>query len=170
VNIGVAIGLEGQELESVRVAALLHDIGKIGVTDHVLRKPGPLTNEEFELVRRHPALGAEILSSITLFGPQALIVRHHHERWDGRGYPDRLTAEESPLASRILQVADSIDAMLMDRTYKFGYSVEKMLGELERRAGTQYDPAIASAAAAWCGANPDRLILPNRNAEILISA
>ena len=163
-NLAGALGLPAMMVESIRVASLLHDIGKIGVPDHILTKPGPLTDEEFEYIRRHPALGANILSSITLFEAEAKLVQHHHETWDGKGYPDGLTGEESPLASRIIQVADSMDAMLMERTYKSGYPVKKMLAELERCAGTQFDPRIAAVAVQWCRANPDKLILPGRDA------
>jgi putative two-component system response regulator len=162
VNIAVALGLSGPELESVHIAALLHDIGKIGVPDYILTKPGPLTDEEFQYIRRHPALGADILASITMFGKEAQLVRYHHEMWNGKGYPSGLTGEESPFASRIIQVADSMDAMLMDRTYKKGYSAEKMIGELERCAGTQFDPQIAAVAIRWCRSNPDKLILAGK--------
>ena len=162
VNLAGALGLPAATVESIRVASLLHDIGKIGVPDYILTKPGPLTDEEFERIRRHPSLGSEILASITLFSEEAKLIRHHHERWDGKGYPDGLTGEESPLASRIIQVADCIDAMLMERTYKKGYPVEKMIGELIRCAGAQFAPKIAAAAVQWCRRNPDKLILPDR--------
>jgi HD-GYP domain-containing protein (c-di-GMP phosphodiesterase class II) len=162
-NIATALGLLGPALESTRVASVLHDIGKIGVPDHILTKPGPLTDEEFQYIRRHPALGSDILVSITLFGNEAKLVRYHHERWDGKGYPDGLTGEESPLVSRIIQVADSIDAMLMERTYKKGYTVEKMLAELARCAGTQFDPRIAAAALAWCRSHREALFLPEKS-------
>jgi putative nucleotidyltransferase with HDIG domain len=161
-NIARALGLTGAALESVRVAALLHDIGKIGVPDQILTKPGPLTDAEFQYIRRHPALGADILASITMFGAEAHLVRHHHERWDGKGYPDGLTGEETPLGSRIILVADSMDAMLMARTYKHGYPVDRMLDELVRCAGTQFDPRIADAAVRWGRGNPDKLVLPGR--------
>ncbi len=163
VSIATAMGLSGPALESARIAALLHDIGKIGVPDHILTKAGPLTDEEFEYIRRHPALGSDILASITLFGNEARLVRHHHEKWDGKGYPDGLTGEESPLISRIIQVADCIDAMLMERTYKKGYPVETMLFELTRFAGTQFDPKIAAAAMAWCQSHLDELFLPGKS-------
>jgi len=164
-NIGQGLGLQGQDLESLRVASLLHDVGKIGVPDQILRKPGSLTDEEFQHIRRHPALGAEILASITMFGREAFLVRHHHERWDGKGYPDGLVGEESPLAARIIQVADCIDAMLMERTYKKGYAPEKMIGELTRCAGTQFDPQLAAVAVQWSRDNPDKLILPKPSRE-----
>ncbi len=163
VALGTALGLTPIELESLRVAALLHDVGKIGTPDRILTKAGKLTDEEFEYIHRHPALGADILANITVFGREAELVRHHHERWDGTGYPDGLTGEETPLASRIMCVADCMDAMLMERTYRECYPVEKMLGELERCAGTQFDPKIAAVAVQWCRRNPDKLMLPDRS-------
>ena len=163
VNIAAAMGLSGPALESTRIASLLHDIGKIGVSDHILTKSGPLTDEEFRHISRHPALGSDILANITLFSDEANLVRYHHERWDGKGYPDGLAGEESPLISRIIQVADSIDAMLMERTYKKGYPVDTMLGELVRCAGTQFDPKIAAAALAWCRSHRESLFLPGKN-------
>jgi len=160
VNLAAAIGMTAAEIESVRVAALLHDIGKIGVPDYILTKPGPLTEVEYQLVSRHPALGADILSHISAFAVEAGLVRHHHERWDGRGYPDGLAGSQTPTASRIIQIADSIDAMLMERTYKNGYPVEVMLDELCRCSGTQFDPDLAAIAGRWCRGNRDKLILP----------
>ena len=165
VGLGAALGLPPVELESLRVASLLHDIGKIGVPDRILTKAGKLTDEEFEYIRGHPALGAAILAKITVFGREAELVRHHHERWDGKGYPDRLAGEESPLASRIIMVADSVDAMLMARSYKDAYPVEKVLDELRRCAGAQFDPQIAAAAVDWCDAHRDELILPAQPEE-----
>lgn len=161
-NLAAAIGLSGPALESTRVASLLHDIGKIGVPDSILTKPGPLTDEEFLYISRHPALGSDILASITLFSAEAKLIRYHHERWDGRGYPHGLAGEETPLISRIIQVADCIDAMLMERTYKKGYPVDTMLGELVRCAGTQFDPKIAATAMAWCQSHRESLFLPGK--------
>ena len=166
VHLAKAMGCPDSLVESIHTAALLHDVGKIGVPDHILTKPGPLTQQEFEYIRRHPALGADILANITLFGVEAQLVRHHHERWDGKGYPDGLRGEESPLGSRIIHVADSIDAMLMERTYKSRYPVEKMMDELVRCADTQFDPKIAAAAVQWCRMHPDKLILPGKTPEI----
>ncbi len=157
-NLAEALGLSGAALESTRVAALLHDIGKIGVPDYILTKPGPLTEDEFQYISRHPALGSDILASITLFSAEAKLVRYHHERWDGKGYPDGLAGEETPLISRIIQVSDCIDAMLMERTYKKGYPIDTMLGELVRCAGTQFDPKIAATALAWCQSHRESLL------------
>jgi len=164
-SFAVALGLPGVHVESIRIAALLHDIGKIGVPDHILTKAGPLTEDEFAYVRRHPTLGADIVSKIRVFHAEAQLVRHHHERWDGRGYPDGLAGEESPVGARIIQVSDCIDAMLMERPYKRKYPVEKMLDELVRCAGTQFDPGITAVAVEWCRVHPSRLILPGRNAD-----
>ena len=150
--------------ESVRTAALLHDVGKIGVPDEILTKPGPLTDEEFDLIRQHPILGAQILGNIPQFSVERLLVRHHHERWDGRGYPDGLAGDGIPLGARLLHVVDAIDAMLMSRTYKEPYPVEKVLDELDRGTGSQFDPHLASQAVRWCQERTDRLILPTRAA------
>jgi putative nucleotidyltransferase with HDIG domain len=167
VHLSRAMGTGGEQIESFRVAALLHDVGKIGVPDAVLTKTGPLAPEEFEYIRRHPAVGADILSHFAVFAAEAHLVRHHHERWDGKGYPDGLTGEESPTGARIIHVADCIDAMLMDRSYKSAYPVEKMLDELARCAGSQFDPAVAARACRWCRDNPRLLILPGVTLEDL---
>ena len=159
------MGATARMMETVRIAALLHDIGKIGVPDCVLTKAGSLTDEEFELIRRHPVLGADILSNITLFAHEAMVVRHHHENWDGSGYPDELVGEEIPWAARVINVADSMDAMLMERTYKDPYTVDRMLGELRICSGSQFEPAIAAVAIEWCEGNMEKLILPNRPIE-----
>ncbi len=161
-TIGEAMGLGGEELESLRAASLLHDVGKIGVPDHILTKPGPLTAKEFKHIRRHPALGEAILSKITAFKREAMVIRYHHERWDGAGYPDRLAGEGIPKLSRLICVADCMDAMLMTRTYKESYTPEKMIGELTCCASTQFDPEIAAAAVGWCRENLDELILPDK--------
>ena len=169
VDLSAALGGDANVQETVRIAALLHDVGKIGVPDHILTKPGKLTNEEFEHIRRHPTLGSDILSNITLFGEHAMAVRHHHEKWDGSGYPEQLAAEEIPWISRIINIADSMDAMLMQRTYKDSYSIDKMLGELQRCAGTQFDPEMAVVAVAWCNQNTDKLFLHNKAMDMLVA-
>jgi len=164
-NLAKILLVRPEAIESIRIASLLHDIGKIGVPDRILTKPGKLTEAEFEHIRRHPALGADILANIPLFAREAQLVRHHHETWDGRGYPDGLVGEDVPLGSRIIGVADSMDAMLMARSYKKKYLVEKMLGELARCSGSQFDPQIAAAAVQWSRANSNKLILPGRTGE-----
>ena len=139
-------------------------VGKIGVPDHILTKAGVLTAEEFQTIRLHPALGAEILGTIGLFKAESALVKHHHERWDGQGYPDGLSGVEIPLGARVIAVADCIDAMLMERTYKKSYSVERMLDEITRCAGTQFDSKIAVAARAWCQSHREALFLPGKTA------
>jgi response regulator RpfG family c-di-GMP phosphodiesterase len=151
-------------LESIRTASLLHDCGKIGVSDQVLTKPGSLTDEEFALIKRHPTVGSQIISQIAAFGTEAELVRCHHERWDGRGYPAGLVAEQIPLGARIIHVADAIDAMLMERTYKRAYPVSKVIEELQRCCGTQFDPQVAETAEAMCRETPDVLIRPSEAA------
>jgi len=168
-NFAEYMSLSAPMVESIRVAALLHDIGKIGVPDHILTKPGALTEEEFAMVRKHPVLGVEILSNISMFATETLLVRSHHEHWDGNGYPDGLTAEEIPLGGRIIGIADALDAMLMKRVYKKPFSVDRALGELERCSGTQFDPRVASAALDWCHMFPNKLILPSAERAVALS-
>ena len=158
------VGVSQPLSESIRVATMLHDIGKIGVPDSILTKPGPLTEAEFEHIHKHPKLGWEILKQISLFSDEAVLVRHHHERWDGGGYPDGISGEDIPLGARILNVADSIDAMLMPRTYKDAYPIEKMLAELVDCANTQFDPDLAALSVDWCKSYPADLILPSSRA------
>jgi len=121
-------------------AALLHDVGKIGVPDAILRKPGKLTEEEFKAVRQHPTMGVALVSTVA--GIEAMLdaVRHHHERWDGKGYPAGLTGIETPLMARLMAVADAFSAMTMDRPYRQGMNSQKALSILEAGAGTQWDP------------------------------
>ncbi|MCY2924713.1 MAG: HD domain-containing protein [Planctomycetota bacterium] len=158
VHLARHMGLPEVEVELVRVAALLHDIGKIGVPDSVLTKPGPLTPEEFALIQAHPAQGAEILRHISVFADEALLVRHHHESWSGAGFPDGLAGEAIPRGARLINVADSIDAMLMQRTYKAPCSVAFVEGELTRCAGEQFDPGIVRAALEWFTPRQSRLV------------
>jgi response regulator RpfG family c-di-GMP phosphodiesterase len=155
-----ALQVPQQLRQAIRLAALVHDVGKIGVPDRVLTKAGPLTEEELNIMRRHPAVGADILGFVADFDVEVHIVRHHHEAWNGSGYPDRLVGEEAPLGSRIIHMADAMDAMLMRRSYREAYPVEKMIDELIRCAGTQFDPRIAAAAVLWCRHNAEKLVLP----------
>jgi response regulator RpfG family c-di-GMP phosphodiesterase len=159
-HLGRAAGLAEDLVESIRTAALLHDVGKIGIPDHILTKPGRLTSKEFSHVRRHPMLGFQILQNISVFSVEAKLVRHHHENWDGSGYPDGLAGEAIPRGARIINLADSIDAMLMKRTYKDAYSVPKMLEEIQRGSGTQFEPQLAQVALNWCRNHSNLLILP----------
>lgn len=146
VEIGWLAGLTLQELEVVKKSALLHDIGKIGVRDSVLLKEGRLTDEEFDMIKRHPATGEKILKQIEPADAMAELlpgVRSHHERYDGKGYPDGLAGENIPLLGRIIAIADAFDAMTSDRPYRRGMSVEQALGILKEGCGTQWDPVLA---------------------------
>ncbi len=149
-HLAKALGLDRDTVESLRAACLLHDIGKIAVPQHVLAKPGPLTDEERECLQRHPQLGAEILAATALFAREAELVRHHHERWDGRGYPDGLAGEDIPLPARVIHIADSIDGMLTPRFHRDAAGPDETIARLQRNAGTQFDPQLAAAAARWC--------------------
>jgi HD-GYP domain-containing protein (c-di-GMP phosphodiesterase class II) len=127
---------------------LLHDLGKLSVPDAVLNKPGKLTDEEWELMRMHPDEGARILAAIPFLGPALDIVRHHHERWDGAGYPSRLTGEAIPLWARMFAVVDTVDAITSDRPYRKGRPLHEAAEELRKGSGTQFDPACVDAFAA----------------------
>jgi hypothetical protein len=144
-RLGADLHLTESELHDVYLSGLLHDIGKIGVDDQILRKPGALTKEEFEQVKRHPVIGYNIL--VGLRNLQAVLpgVRHHHEAWSGKGYPDGLAGEAIPQMARILAVADSYDAMISDRPYREGMKREQLETILRRGAGEQWDPQVVAA-------------------------
>jgi HD-GYP domain-containing protein (c-di-GMP phosphodiesterase class II) len=142
--IGQALQLSQPMLEQIRIGALLHDIGKIGVPDSVLQKPGKLTAEEFALIQQHPGIGRRILEGVHGFEAFLPIVELHHENWDGTGYPHGLRGEAVPLDARIVHIADAYDAMTSDRPYRPGMRREEALQILERFAGSQFDPAIVA--------------------------
>jgi HD-GYP domain-containing protein (c-di-GMP phosphodiesterase class II) len=144
-GIAVQLGLTDSETDSIVLAASLHDIGKIGVPDHVLLKPGKLTDEEFDWIKRHPEYGWMALRNVEGFEQESLMVLHHHERLDGRGYPAGLRSSEIPLGSRIIAVADSFDALTTDRPYRPGRGQLAALEEIMRCSGTQFDTAVADA-------------------------
>jgi putative nucleotidyltransferase with HDIG domain len=135
-------------LQAIEAAALLHDTGKIAVPEHILNKPGKLTPAEFEKMKLHAPIGADILSSIEFPFPVVPIVRHHHENWDGTGYPDHLAGEAIPVGARILSVVDCFDALTSDRPYRRRMTEEQALGILRERRGTMYDPAVVDAFIA----------------------
>ena len=139
------LGLSEEEITDLRQAALLHDIGKIGVIDSILNKPGPLGEEEWEVMREHPKIGERIVSSIESLAHLAPVIRSEHERWDGKGYPDGLSGEGIPQASRIIFTCDSFHAMISNRPYRQALGVREALEELERNAGTQFYPAAVRA-------------------------
>ena len=132
-------------LEAISAAALLHDIGKLGIPDRLLHKPGPLTADEYDHVKQHAIIGADILSAMAFTGPLALIVRHHHENWDGTGYPDGLRGEAIPIGARVLAIVDCYDALTSDRPYRRSLSHERATAMILERKGTMYEPAIADA-------------------------
>ena len=137
-----ALGCDETELQNIYWGALLHDIGKLGVPDDILRKPGPLTEAEWQIMRQHPVIGEEILRPVGRMHEVASLVRHHQERWDGAGYPDRLQGEEIPLGARILAVVDTYGAMIDNRAYGKGRTTDEAVTEIRRCAGTQFDPHV----------------------------
>jgi HD-GYP domain-containing protein (c-di-GMP phosphodiesterase class II) len=148
VSVGSRIGLTDAELRMLQYAAVLHDIGKIGIPGNILNKPAGLTREEFDTMAQHTVIGERIISRIDYLVPIARIIRSAHERWDGNGYPDGHRGEEIPLASRILLVCDAFDAMTTDRPYRTALPVDEALSELARHAGTQFDPRVVDVFLA----------------------
>jgi HD-GYP domain-containing protein (c-di-GMP phosphodiesterase class II) len=144
-QIGIEISLPQGQMEALTSGALLHDVGKIGVPDRILQKSGRLTDEEYAEIKRHPMLGVTILTPVRELAPALPVVRHHHERFDGKGYPDGLRGEDIPLIARIVSVADAFDSMVRARPYGYGISRKAALGEIEENSGTQFDPRIVRA-------------------------
>jgi len=145
VAIAQELGISGYELQGVRTCALLHDIGKLGVPEYVLMKPGPLTPDEFEKVKKHPEIGAAILDPVYFPWPVLPAIKHHHEHWDGSGYPDGLKGEEIPVIARIIAVADGYEALTCTRAYRVARSHEEAKRFLRESAGQRFDPAMVEA-------------------------
>jgi len=145
-EIAYELNCQPDELRKIESAGPLHDIGKIGIDDHILKKPEKLSDEEFQVIKTHPIIGVNIVSHLGLDSDELAIIRNHHERWDGKGYPDGLEAHQIPKLARILSVADAFDAMNSDRAYRQRLPFSKCLEELKRNAGTQFDPQIVDAA------------------------
>lgn len=143
-----AMGCNKAQQDDFYRAALLHDIGKIGVPDSILLKPGPLSGEEWKLMRLHPEIGYRILQDVSFLRPAAEIVLAHQERYDGQGYPRQLKEDDIPLGARLFAVADALDAITADRPYRKGRSLEAALREIKRGAGTQFDPKVVELLAA----------------------
>jgi len=141
-GIGKEMGIDERDLKHLEIAGLLHDIGKIGTYETILDKPGTLTENEKTIIKHHPVKGTEILSSIKQMKDIIPLIRHHHEYYNGGGYPDGLKGEEIPLLARILCVADSVEAMASDRPYRKGMKMDIIIKELKRCSGTQYDPNV----------------------------
>lgn len=145
---GRQLGLSDLERLHTRYAAILHDIGKIGIPERILNKPAKLTEDEYEIMKRHPAIGASIIGHIEFLKPVIPLILHDHERWDGAGYPDGLRGEEIPLGARIIAVVDAYDAMALDRVYRRAPGHEHAVRELRRCAGSQFDPTVVDAFLA----------------------
>ena len=137
------LGLSDDEIQEIHLAAHLHDIGKIGIPDSVLLKPGRLDDEEWKMMKRHPQIGADILAKSPRFSRISAIILHHHERYDGKGYPFGAKEQEIPLGSRIIAVCDSIDAMASARAYRKALPLDTVYEEIEKNIGLMYDPDVA---------------------------
>jgi len=143
VLIGKYMGLSEEELKNLRIGGLFHDVGKIGVPDSILLKTEKLTDDEYSEIKNHPTIGAHILSTATIFQDLIPIVKHHHEKYDGTGYPAKLKGEDIPFFARIAAVADTFDAMTSKRTYRDALPLDVVKAEIERCKGTQFDPKVA---------------------------
>jgi ribonuclease P protein subunit RPR2 len=142
-----AAGIDTDGRPGIEFGFLLHDVGKVAVPDAVLFKPGELSAEEFSLIAMHPVTGSEILRDVDFLGEGKLVVRHHHERWDGNGYPDGLARDEIPLAARVFAVADALDALTSDRPYRSATGFHAARNEIVAGAGSQFDPDVVAAFA-----------------------
>jgi putative nucleotidyltransferase with HDIG domain len=145
--VGVELVLGEDALEVLALGALLHDVGKLGVADAILEKLGPLTEEEWKVVKRHPEVGARMIEPLEFLRKAVPVIRHHHERPDGSGYPDGLEGEEIPLTARIVAATDAYDAMVRSRPYREGRSPTEAIGELTRGAGSQFDSEVVAILA-----------------------
>jgi putative nucleotidyltransferase with HDIG domain len=148
VTLATKMGITGEELQSVASGALLHDVGKIGIPDSVLLRPGPLSPEEWEDIKRHPEIGYNILRSSPYLKEAAEIVRAHHEHYDGSGYPRGLRGSEICIGARIFGVIDAYDAMRSERVYRKPVSPEEAVEEIQRKSGSQFDPEVVRAFLA----------------------
>jgi HD-GYP domain-containing protein (c-di-GMP phosphodiesterase class II) len=161
------LNLDRDEIERIRVGALLHDIGKIGIADSVLQKPGALTDEETALVKRHPEIGRRILEGVHGFAPFLAAVEFHHENWDGTGYPRGQSGEQTPIDARIIHVADAYDAMTTDRPYRSGTTHEQAIRILKAHAGTMFDPTVVQAFSALPAETPQSAAESGEYAAVL---
>jgi HD-GYP domain-containing protein (c-di-GMP phosphodiesterase class II) len=152
--IGRRMRVSGPALREIRTAALVHDVGKIGIPDAILNKSGPLSRQELDVVRTHPAVGIQIVNGIGSFSAMKPLILHHHEWFDGGGYPAGLRRDQIPLGARILSVADAIETMFSSRAYKPVYSVERVRAELLAGTGRQFDPEVVGAAVQWLNESP----------------
>ena len=168
IEIGKELGLSDGELEALRAAALLHDIGKLAVPEHIISKPGKLTPEEFEKMKIHPVVGAEILERVQFPYPVVPIVRNHHEKWDGTGYPNGLKGHEIPIGARILAAVDCLDALASDRQYRKAIPLAKAMDIVRSESGKSFDPqGCGSAGAPACGTRTQGDQQPDRGSAAL---
>jgi HD-GYP domain-containing protein (c-di-GMP phosphodiesterase class II) len=151
-RVGQELGLEEAELQNLEVAALLHDIGKVGIPDSILRKPGRLDPEEYALMKKHPEYGWAVLRMLPGFERAALDILHHHESFDGKGYPAGLKGTEIPVVSRIVCVIDAFDAMVSSRPYRTGLPYEEAVRRLNQASGTQFDPVVVQSFLSFAEA------------------
>lgn len=144
VAIGMACGLPNNQINSLRIAASFHDIGKIGIPDHILLKPGQFNEAEWEEMKRHSEIGEKIIAATELEGSPlaALVIRHHHEHYDGQGYPDKLAGKDIPVCSRIISIADSYDAMAVTRSYHHARTHPEIMAILQEENGKKHDPEL----------------------------
>ncbi len=145
IDIAQKMGLSEQEIRDIAFAATLHDIGKIGVARDILNKPGKLTFQEFKVIKEHPVVADDVLKSIKELDHIRNIIRHHHERFDGTGYPDQLVGDDIPLAARVVSVADAFDAMTSDRPYRKALKFKDAIDIMIKEKGTQFDPIVVEA-------------------------
>lgn len=156
VMIAREMGCTAGELEVLETVGYLHDIGKIGISDSILNKPASLTGEEYEIVKKHPVIGASIVKDLIFSVEERSIIRHHHERWDGNGYPDGLVAEEIPILARIVAVADAFDAMTSKRAYRGAIGMADAIRELKENSGRQFDPQALNAFLQTLSREPEK--------------
>jgi HD-GYP domain-containing protein (c-di-GMP phosphodiesterase class II) len=147
--LAVRLGLSGDEADLIETAGHVHDLAKVAISESVLNKQGPLDDAEWAEMKLHPVKGAEVIHRFAGYRECELLVRHHHERWDGTGYPDGLTGEQIPLGARILAVADAFDALTSSRPSRAALGLERVLRILEEGAGTQWDPRVVEAMVAY---------------------
>lgn len=157
IQIGSVLGLSDEDIRTLQFGATLHDIGNLGIQDEVLFKQSSLNNRELEIVKRHPIIGEELISNIDFLKPVRPIVRHHHERWDGKGYPDNLMGEDIPLLARIISIVDVFDVLTHDQPYKKALSRQDAIQELEDNSGTQFDPFLLKTFLENLGNLPEFL-------------
>jgi putative two-component system response regulator len=167
-QLAIAAAIPSNQLNAIRFGGLLHDIGKISIDDAILRKPGKLTADEYEQIKQHPEYGARIIQPMRFASEVGPIIRYHHERWDGQGYPQGLCGEEIPIGARIVAVVDAYDAMMTDRPYRRSLGLAESLRRLQEGQGTQWDPQLVEIFVTMV--EHGRLIEPHMNNGLLLNS